>query len=427
MNICVMGTSVSSGNRGVLALGASLTSLCLQTVPNAELKLLLGHNKADTFFVKVGAKEYAIPVVHCRLSPRSKLQDHLAWILCLSILFRFLPPLRPSILRANKWIRTIAEADMIGDVRGGDSFSDIYGLKGFLLGFIVVWTVLLVKREIVQFPQTYGPYKSPLARRLARYLLQNSSTVIARDKQSQALAQEILGKNKTVLLSPDVAFSLEAVRPREIILDPPLKGPTDSRIIGLNVSGLIYNGGYTRNNMFGLKLEYPSFLRLLVVAILKKTDGELWLVPHTFEPSKSVESDPNASSRLRDSLPQELQSRVRIVAAAYDQHEIKGIIGMCDFFIGSRMHSCIAALSQGIPCVGIAYSMKFDGVFESVGVRDWVVDGRKLSNEEAVTRVLDLYDQRDQVRNRLTRHANAARVQLNEVFGRLLTAGADQK
>ena len=66
-----------------------------------------------------------------------------------------------------------------------------------------------------------------------------------------------------------------------------------------------------------------------------------------------------------------------IVDREYDQHEIKGVIGMCDFFVGSRMHACIGALSQGIPCVGVAYSMKFRGVFESVGVADWVVDSRQ--------------------------------------------------
>ena len=46
----------------------------------------------------------------------------------------------------------------------------------------------------------------------------------------------------------------------------------------------------------------------------------------------------------------------------------KAVIGQCDFFIGSRMHACIAALSQGVPCVGVAYSMKFAGVFDTVGM-----------------------------------------------------------
>ena len=421
MNICVMGASLSSPNRGVAALGLSLITLCLRADPRAQVCLLVGNNKSDTFHVMVDGAEHTIPMVYCRLSPRSKLRDHLLWILLLCIVYRFVPPLRPKIVRVSPWIRAIAHADVIGDIRGGDSFSDIYGLRGFLEGFVMAWTVLLVKRDFILFPQTYGPYKSFVARRLARHLLRRSSTVIARDKQSQAVAQQLIGQSKKVRLSPDVAFALEPSQPRQLVLDPPRDSNFATSIIGLNVNGLMYNGGHTRNNSFGLTLDYAAFLKSLVVEILHDTDAELWLVPHTFAPAKHIESDPEACRQLKESLPADLQLRVRIVAAEYNAHEIKGVIGMCDFFIGSRMHSCIAALSQGVPCAAIAYSMKFRGVFESVGMEDWVVDGRQIGNDDAIRRILSLYRQRRQVRNGLMNQADGARLQLSEVFRHLLT------
>ena len=103
---------------------------------------------------------------------------------------------------------------------------------------------------------------------------------------------------------------------------------------------------------------------------------------------------------------------------------MKGVIGQCDFFIGSRMHACIAALSQGVPCVGVAYSMKFAGVFESVGAGGWVVDGREVGNDEAVARILELYGQRDALRGPLGQAAEDARAQLQVVFRRLLRPAA---
>jgi polysaccharide pyruvyl transferase WcaK-like protein len=337
----------------------------------------------------------------------------------------------------------VAEANLVGDVRGGDSFSDIYGMKRFLLGFLMAWTVLLVKGTMVQFPQTYGPYKSPVARWLARFLLKRSSVVIARDKQSRKVAQELIGPEQEVLLSPDVAFSLAAVPLEEIELDPPLSAQRrvlnsgdavpqtfhsqsstlnlSGNVIGLNVNGLMYNGGYTRNNMFGLKLDYPAFLSELVNALLAEHSGELWLIPHTFAARGDVESDNDASAKLRAGLPPALRNRVRIVTAEYDQHEIKWIIGKCDFFVGSRMHACIAALSQGIPSVGVAYSMKFAGVFETVGMEEWVVDARNSANPEAVARIVSLYRQRNGVRQELSRLADQARQQLNEIFRNLVS------
>ena len=139
------------------------------------------------------------------------------------------------------------------------------------------------------------------------------------------------------------------------------------------------------------------------------------MIPHTYA-SDNVESYNEASAKLRDSLPAELRARVRLLTAEYDAHELKWIIGQCQFFIGSRMHSCIAALSQGVPSIGVAYSRKFVGVFESVGMEQWVVDGRSSTIEDAVSRIVALYHQRDGVRQELLRRSALARQQLTEIF-----------
>jgi colanic acid/amylovoran biosynthesis protein len=422
MNIAIMGTPVSSGNRGVLALGASLVNLCSQASRGGEIVLLLGNRDSLPVLFQVGGELRAIPVVNVRRSLRSRPRDHLVWILLMSIIYRLLPvgKLRATIAKSTPWIKAVTEAELVGNVHGGDSFSDIYGLKGFLLSCLIDWTVVLVRGNLVYFPQTYGPFKSPIARWLARFLLRRSSFIIARDTQSRKIAQDLVGVGKDVSLSPDVAFSLEAIQPERIELYPPFTGPVSQGVIGLNVNGLMFNGGYTRKNMFGLKLDYPTFLQTLVVALLKEFPGDLWLVPHTFAPGGDVESDPEASRKLREALPIELRARVRIVNRDYDQQKIKGVIGQCDFFIGSRMHACIAALSQGVPCVGVAYSMKFYGVFESVGMEDWVVDGREATNEQAVARILELYRGRDDVREGLKVQSGAARMYLVEVFQQLI-------
>jgi polysaccharide pyruvyl transferase WcaK-like protein len=90
-----------------------------------------------------------------------------------------------------------------------------------------------------------------------------------------------------------------------------------------------------------------------------------------------------------------------MVRGSYDQSQIKYIIGLCDFFIGSRMHSCISALSQFIPAVGIAYSKKFHGVFESVGLQQYVADARSLNNDGVLQTVSTAFENKDQIREHL--------------------------
>lgn len=431
LSVAILGTPVSSGNRGVMALGASLVNLCVSISGAGEsgVFLMLGNSNNRPVPFRIGGATKFIRLVNCRLSPRSRFAEHLAWICLGAFLYRIIKirVFRAIISSITPWIRALEQADIVGDVRGGDSFSDIYGMRRFMEGFFIAWTVVLVKGSIVQFPQTFGPYYRPVARWLARYLLRRSSVIIARDAKSRHVAQELVGQGRDVWLSPDVAFSLEAIRPDSIELDPPIKGGEPQGAIGLNVNGLMFNGGYSRKNMFGLRLDYRKVLAALVKTLMAEHRGEIWLVPHTYGPPDSVESDPEACRKLRMALPEDFQRRLRIVSGEYNQHEIKGIIGMFDFFIGSRMHACIAALSQGVPCVGIAYSRKFEGVFDSVGMGDWVVDAREASEEQAVGRIIELYKKRDSVREELKTRAEQAQTELKAIFKRLISSAGDMR
>lgn len=417
-----MGTPVASGNRGVLALGASIADLCLNAAPDAEVRFLLVHKSTGEACIRTRHGVRMIPVTSCRMSPRCALQDHLLWILLLSVVYRLLPvsAIRRSLEARNPWIGTVASAAWVGDVRGGDSFSDIYGLKRFLLASLPVLSVLMIKGSIVHLPQTYGPFRTRTARYLARFLLRRSKTLIARDLESQGIAQDLVGSNMEVKLSPDVAFSLHSEAPPELVTEPPLDGGLPGGTVGLNVNGLMFNGGYHGGNMFGLKLDYREFLRVLIAGLLETTEGEILLVPHTYAEAGDPESDNEACRQVRDMLPADSQMRIRTVGGGYDAHQLKGIIRQCDFFIGSRMHSCIAALSQGVPCVGVAYSMKFAGVFESVGMGGWVVDGRGVDSAAAVARILELHGMRESVRENLARSASDARTRLDGLFGKMI-------
>jgi polysaccharide pyruvyl transferase WcaK-like protein len=274
----------------------------------------------------------------------------------------------------------------------------------------------LIKGSIVLFPQTYRPYKSGIARSLAAYIVRRASTIVARDTKSLVVAESLKAQQQTIELSPDVAFSLAAVQPVSIETVPEGVGMPDNTCVGINVNGLMYHGGYTRDNMFSLKMDYASFLEQLVKRVLEEQEGDIWLIPHTYAPKGDVESDNEASLFLREKIDESQRHRVKALTSELDQYEIKGLIGMCGFFIGSRMHACIAALSQGVPCVGVAYSMKFKGVFESVGAGNFVVDAREYSNVAAIDACLECYHERDSISPVLTEKTAQAKVELARIF-----------
>ena len=64
----------------------------------------------------------------------------------------------------------------------------------------------------------------------------------------------------------------EPVRPE--VLDQTRGLPRHKRLlVGLNVSKLLYMGGYTRSNMFGLREEYPALVKHLISFLIERDRG----------------------------------------------------------------------------------------------------------------------------------------------------------
>ncbi len=125
------------------------------------------------------------------------------------------------------------------------------------------------------------------------------------------------------------------------------------------------------------------------------------LVPHVNV--NRGEGDPVACDEIFRDLQRIYPDRIFMLKPPYSEREIKHVIAQCDFFVGARMHACIAALSQCTPAAAMAYSDKFLGVFRSVGVESAVIDVRSLSVGQAVAALSSIYGSREGLRSALKR------------------------
>jgi polysaccharide pyruvyl transferase WcaK-like protein len=156
--------------------------------------------------------------------------------------------------------------------------------------------------------------------------------------------------------------------------------------------------------MFGLKVDYRQVIYDIIDLLMKHNDVFVLLVPHVFPPKGfEVESDPEACRKAYDLTKDTYKKRILLADGKYNHNEIKYIIGLCDFFIGSRMHACIAAISQNIPTVCLAYSKKFEGALEGIGSEDCVVDICNCGEKEVRDKVELVFNRRNQIRNQLER------------------------
>ena len=275
--------------------------------------------------------------------------------------------------------RALARCDLVLDISEGDSFSDIYGWKR--LTYLVGTKLLAARsgRPLVLSPQTLGPFKHPFAAWMADLAMRRARLVCSRDQLSTAYFRSRHVRTE-FLESIDVAFAL----PYEQALRQ--SGATR---IGLNVSGLLWAGGYTGHNQFRLALDYRSTMIEVATRLSAMPGAEVMLVPHVVTPDRLAEDDLRACQALAAEL-----SGAPDLAGPFDTPmAAKGFISGLDFFVGARMHACIAAFSSGVPCVPMAYSRKFTGLFGSLGyphVADCTVEGQ----DAVVARIVDACSRR---------------------------------
>ena len=423
--VVLMGAALDTGNMGVSALASSLIKLILQVRPDADISFFIGNRSSEPQFLDAPDGRIQVNIINYRLSPKAEFDKHLFWIFFIACLQKIIPfqAVKKLLIRSNSCLNALYNSDFIGNIHGGDSFSDIYGLIRFIEGTLPDIIILLLGKNLMLLPQTYGPYKSFLSRKVAGYVFKRAACILSRDKEGAEAAKKVIGeenKGINIHFCPDVAFLLDATRPGEIDIEPPVISDTDLPLIGLNVNGLLYNGGYTRDNMFGLKYDYKIFVHNLVKRLMADTGAHILLVPHTFGPAGNINSDPDACRGIIENLEESYKNRVHLVMGEHDQFVIKGIIGRCNFFIGSRMHACIAALSQGIPTVGVAYSRKFAGVFESIGAGEMLSDARSVDMQSAIEDICKHFHNRENLGKALKANIESVKNQLNYTFEKIL-------
>lgn len=266
----------------------------------------------------------------------------------------------------------IKRADIVFDIGGGDSFTDIYGPKRFLTIWVTKMRSVWAGKPLILSPQTIGPFETVWARTLARRIMNRARLVVSRDAPSTAFLHD-LGIKTDIMEATDVAMGLP--------YDPPQPRKGGRIKVGLNVSGLMFSGGYTQDNQFGLKDDYPTLIRRIIKMFHVRDDVELHLVGHVQSREQPIEDDHRVSEALAAEFP-----GVIVSPFFKSPSEAKTYIADMDFFMGARMHATIAAFSSEVPVIPMAYSRKFAGVFGTLGYPH-VADCKADTADEIITRI----------------------------------------
>ena len=284
-------------------------------------------------------------------------------------------------LSIKKLKHKLKQCDVVFDFTEGDSFSDIYGIKRFIKMTYVKSMAIKYATKYVLCPQTFGPFKSKLSQKIAKYIFNHSTYICSRDVLSAEVVNHMI--NRKVDVFTDVAFGLNLNEIDEL-------EKTNKKRVGINVSALLWNGGYTGNNQFNLTVDYQRYISALIDCLSNMF--EIHLIPHVYnDMDNNIENDYTVIKDLMIKYP-----FCKVPPYYQFPGQIKKYISCMDFFIGARMHSTIAAFSSGVVTIPFSYSRKFEGLYNGLNY-NYVIDAKKVSTEEAINLTYEYIQKPDEL------------------------------
>lgn len=294
-------------------------------------------------------------------------------------------------------IRRLKQCDISIDFTAGDSFSDIYGLKGFLKSCAFKKLAMIYSKKFILGPQTYGPYTHWMAKLVAKHIIYKADYACSRDAASAEYVKSLCGKDMDIFT--DVAFALPYKKYNTIT--------TTHKKIGINVSGLLWNGGYTGDNQFSLKVDYRTYITSLIESLLKQDDIEIYIIPHVISATLSPESDYPISEQLAAQYP-----AIHLAPRFTTPIEAKNFIAEMDVFTGARMHATIGSFSAGVVTIPFSYSRKFEGLYNNLNY-PYTINARELNTSTAIQRTLEYINNSQPLKTSQTKAFNAITDKLN--------------
>ena len=276
---------------------------------------------------------------------------------------------------------------------GGDQLS---GEKFIGSSFLNILYPIFLDKPIVLFAESLGNYKNPITKCIGKYIFKKANLILVRENLSKDYLISVGVNLNKIYVTADPAFILPSASNSRIneILDLENIQKISYPIIGINPSGSISKYLSDPNK------SKEHLIRSIADTIdyLIETKGvSIILIPHVYTPESD---DRDIIQKIYENVTN--TQNVFKITQEYSAEELKGIISLCDIFIGARMHATIAATSLCIPTVGIAYSHKMYGIIgKTLGLEDYIIDINNLDQNTLKTTIDDVWSKKILIKKHL--------------------------
>ena len=298
----------------------------------------------------------------------------------------------------GRGIKELIESDVVIDV-SGTTFTDEKLVK-VLFNVACLLPGILLQKRVIKYSQTMGPFKHPLNRRVAKLILPKLKLIIARGRYSENNLKELGLKNCTYCA--DAAFSMDmSDKNIATFMESEFKNmikAKDKKIVGTSPNSIVEK--YCKQNGINHAEIFGKFINYLI-----DKDFFVILIPHSYRPYTKMRHNNDALTIEEICNYIEDKNSFYAVKKDYDCKQLRDLIGMTDYYVASRFHSMISALSTGVPVLVFGWGkQKYLEVMKEFELEDYTFDYQDLNVDKMIEQFEKLIQNRELVKEKISRN-----------------------
>lgn len=313
-----------------------------------------------------------------------------------------------GLIKKNKSFESLSSSDIIivcgGGFLGGKKLDS-------LMHVFQMYVDSKFDAPVYVMGTSIEPMKSKLVKKITDNILKKMDHIFAREKITYDYLKSFIDNEKITLI-PDMAFMIEDVK-KEFSVIKDLK-KNCSKVYGITVRQWNFPN-----------FDNPSLLMNNYIKSIKNCmqyEMEFNNCSFVFIPQVIVDyaSDEEVALKIQESLDEKYKDRFLVLNDDLSPVEIKSLISNCDYFIGTRMHSNIFAISMCIPTIAIAYEKKTNGIMHTVGLDDYIIEMSEITTEKLLNKIRKQEENSDNIKKLLDKRIISVRMEIIDKMKKVL-------
>lgn len=392
MNILVVDNG-NSGNNGVMAMAVALRH---NLPPGCKLTVCLDNPRNE----EKDRRRFLLDGVETKPNLLGYLNVYTArrgvklLFPALALVWLFLQRFAPSLLSA-RYVR-FRDYDGVVSLCGEDFFSDNWSLHNCFFRLTQCLCALMLRKKLVILAQTFGPFERSWSRAMARFCMKHATLVSARDRRSYEELAALVGERPQIRETRDLAFLLKPTDWTTVLARHPELANLPPRFVAVSVSRTFASNVLRTNRATrGTPERFHDAMAQCLDEFVTNTRLPIVFVPQ-------VVIGPFGDDRLDSQevlMRMNRRSEASVCGDEYTAGELKAVINRAEMVVACRMHAQVAAVSQGIPVLALAYSPKSLDVIGRALEYEFVLDARTMEpldfSKQAAAMMLKLAAKRD--------------------------------